>query len=124
MTHQQISSFVPIHYWRGGRLPIVDLEPDQAGWLICLTLQRAGDLSLLPLAWHTQAMDEHHTPETAVFPTVDTTALDADAVQLTLQQLEADGWEINGRLQLTFTGRHTDPTFHQTTQTHLWHRPS
>lgn len=122
----QTASFVPIYHWRGGRPQIVDLETDQTGWLVCLCLQRGGDLSLLPLAWQAQAPDEHHqlTPEEQPYPTIYTEALDDTAVSLTLQQLQQDGWQIQGQLTLAFTGRDATVNFEQTYRQYLWQQPT
>ncbi|MCB9009439.1 MAG: hypothetical protein H6656_19110 [Ardenticatenaceae bacterium] len=128
MTQTAVSSasFVPIYHWRGGRPQIVDLEPDQTGWLVCLCLQREGDLSLLPLAWQVQAPDEHHLliPEEQPYPTIYTKALDDTAVSLTLQQLQQDGWHIQGQLTLAFTGRDAIANFEQTYRQYLWQQPT
>ncbi|MCA9943406.1 MAG: hypothetical protein KC449_07985 [Anaerolineales bacterium] len=122
----QTASFVPIYHWRGGRPQIVDLEPDQTGWLVCLCLHREGDLSLLPLAWQAQAPDEHHqlTPEEQPYPTIYTEALDDTAVSLTIQQLQQDGWQIQGQLTLAFTGRDAIANFEQTYRQYLWQQPT
>ncbi|PIE81435.1 MAG: hypothetical protein CSA11_03600 [Chloroflexi bacterium] len=119
------TSFVPIYHWRGGRPHLVDLASDQTGWLACLCLQRKGDVALIPLAWQTNAADEHNNPDTAfpIIPTIHTQALDETAVTLTLQQLQQDGWEINGQLNLTFNGRDTLPNFQQHIQQYLWQIP-
>lgn len=119
------ASFVPIFQWRGGRPQVVDLEPDQTGWLVCLCLHREGDLNLLPLAWQAQAPDEHHqlTPEERPYPTIYTQALDDTAVSLTLQQLQQDGWHIKGQLTLAFTGRDAIANFEQIYRQYLWQSP-
>lgn len=127
MTQSTVpASFVPVYHWRGGRPQIVDLEPDQTGWLICLCLQRHGDLSLLPLAWQINAPDEHHrlAPGEPPYPTIHAQALDDDAVSLTLQQLQQDGWQIQGQITLAFTGRHAIANFEQTYRQYLWHIPT
>ena len=121
----QTTSFVPIYHWRGARPQLVDLEPDQTGWLTCLCLHRQGDLCLLPLAWQVDALDEHDTPTTTPHPhtTIYTTALDAAAVSQTLQQLQQESWQISGQLTLTYTGRDTTANFEQTYSQYLWQTP-
>lgn len=120
------ASFVPIYHWRGGRPQVVDLETDQIGWLVCLCLHRQGDISLLPLAWHTEAPDEHCqlTPEEQPYPTVQTQALDDTAVSHTLHQLNQDGWHIQGQLTLKFTGCDAIANFDQTYRQYLWQTPN
>lgn len=124
-THHPLS-LIPLYFWHGGRPPITDLEADQTGWLICLCLNREGDLSLLPLAWQINAPDEHHTlaPGEQPYPTIHTEALDDAAVTLTLRRLQQDGWQLHGRLTLTFTGRDTVLDFEQTYRRYLWQTPN
>lgn len=120
----QYTSFVPIYHWRGARPWLVDLEPDQTGWLICLCLQREGDVSLLPLAWQVDALDEHDEGgSTQPYPTVHTDALESAPVSLTLADLQKDGWQINGRLTIQFTGRETERNFEENMHRFLWHSP-
>lgn len=117
-------SFIPVYHWRGARPVLVDLEPSQRGWLVCLCLQREGDVCLLPLAWDTDAfMEEPNPDDNLPAPTFHTQAQDNTAVRLTLNNLQQSGWQINGRLTLHFTGCHTEPNFHQNTQHYLWHTP-
>lgn len=122
----QAISFAPVYHWRGGRHRLLDLEPDQTGWLTCLCLHREGDLSLLPLAWQSNAPDEHHlpTPDRQPYPTIETEALEETAVTHTLHQLQQDGWQIHGQLTLTFTGCDAIANFEQTYRHYLWQTPS
>ena len=112
--HFQDIATVPLYHWRGARPWLLDLAEDEGGWLVCLCLQREGDCCLLPLAWEKTVVElaEAH-------PTIHTTALDSEAVQLTLSDMQRDGWHINGRLHLHFIGHQQDPTFTQ----YLWHSP-
>lgn len=118
-------SFVPVYHWRGARHQLLNLETDQTGWLTCLCLHREGDLSLLPLAWQSNAPDEHHEllPAEQPYPTIYTEALDDTAVSHTLHQLQQDGWQINGQLTLTFTGCDAIANFRQTYRQYLWRPP-
>ncbi|MCZ7672354.1 MAG: hypothetical protein M5U34_37145 [Chloroflexi bacterium] len=118
------SALIPIYQWRGARPPLLDLETDQTGWLICLCLQREGDISLLPLSWQTNAMDEHHTPDPShLYPTIHTQALDNHTLTTILNQLQREGWHTYGQLTLAFSGQETIPNFHQELQKHLWQTP-
>ena len=78
------------------------------------------------LAWQVQALDEHHLliPEEQPYPTIYTKALDDTAVSLTLQQLQQDGWHIQGQLTLAFTGRDAIANFEQTYRQYLWQQPT
>jgi hypothetical protein len=95
---------------------LLDLTPDDTGWLLCLCLHRQGDIALLPVAWDQNAPSPPLSQPTAFYGD----ALDAEAVQLTLRDLQSDGWQVNGRLALQFTGVETDPNFWQVITTHLW----
>ena len=101
------SSAVAVYHWRGARPWLLDLTADDSGWLLCLCLQREGDVALLPLAWEQNA-PAADTPGSWPFsPQAETfhgDAPDAEACQLTLRDLESDGWQVNGRLTLHFTG--------------------
>ncbi len=124
LAKHHLTALVPIYHWRGARPWLIDLESHQTGWLTALSLQREGDICLLPLAW------EAETPEDSSFyarqrpyPGIQTDALDSTAVTLTLAQLQQDGWQINGRLTIQFTGTDTDPNFQQTYLNDLWQAP-
>ncbi|MFQ5420016.1 MAG: hypothetical protein ACE5EY_06600 [Anaerolineae bacterium] len=138
MTHftlsPQASAAVPLYHWRGARPWLLDLESDQTGWLICLSLSREGDCSLLPIAWQEGIADLDteipaapvHTPPSFPAPpisTLRTEALDSEAVSLMLADLRQDGWRVNGRLTLQFTGRDAEPDFQQNIETYLWQKP-
>ncbi len=117
-------SLVPVYYWRGARFSLVDLEPHESGWLVCLALTREGENCLLPLAWdRSAAIEETITEDILPPPTFHTQAHDSTAVRLTLNELQQSGWQVNGRLTIHFTGCDTEPNFHQNTQTYLWHTP-
>ncbi|MCP4356408.1 MAG: hypothetical protein GY796_00095 [Chloroflexi bacterium] len=118
------TSLIPIYHWRGARPALIDLEPDQAGWLVSLCLQRDGDVCLLPLAWDTNMPTDKPDPDDiAPIPTFHTQALDNTAVHLTLADLKQCGWKVSGRLTLHFSGADSEPNFEQTTQSYLWHNP-
>ena len=128
------STAVAVYHWRGARPWLLDLDSDQTGWLICLSLSREGDCSLLPIAWQEGAaeMDAElpavplHTPRPfppPPIPTLRTEALDSEAVSLMLADLRQDGWRVNGRITLQFTGRDTEPNFQQIIETYLWQTP-
>lgn len=121
------STTVPVYHWRGAHPLILDCQPDHTGWLICLQLTREGDTCLIPLAWDTNAfpdeMEEAELNDILPIPTFHTQALDKTAVSHTLHQLHADGWQINGRLNITFTGSHSEPNFQQNYEQYLWQTP-
>ena len=112
------SSAVAVYYWRGARPWLLDLTADDSGWLLCLCLHREGSIALLPLAWD-QNVPSPDTPHPSSFYG---DALDAEACQLTLRDLESDGWQVTGRLTLHFTGCQTDPDFWPTIHQSLWHK--
>ncbi|MCP4425282.1 MAG: hypothetical protein GY803_12370 [Chloroflexi bacterium] len=128
---------VPLYHWRGARPQLFDLDSDQTGWLICLSLGREGDCSLLPIAWQQGISDlnaglsaemDNPVNDSAPYPalpipTIGTEALDSEAVSLTLADLRQDGWRVNGRITLHFTGYDADPDFQQTIEAYLWRKP-
>ncbi len=117
------SALVPIYRWRGARPWLFDLESYQQGWLICLHLTREGDASFIPLAWEQfdAAGDDRRVPYPAA--SLHTNALHNQALSMTLREMEQDGWQLNGRFDIYFTGKETDPNFHQTIQKSLWQTP-
>ena len=116
IIHQDTTA-IPLYHWRGARPWLLDLTPDDNGWLLCLCLHRQGDIALLPIAWEQNALPVAHPPS------FHGDALDDEACQLILGDLQSDGWQVNGRLTLRFTGTETDPNFWQTITTHLWQKP-
>lgn len=119
------TSLVPIYYLRGTIPPLLDLPPDHCGWLVCLSLKQMGDTCLLPIAWETYQFtpDDPRTQSPLPTPSLQTRALDQQALALTLADLQRTGWQINGRFTLHFTGHDTDPNFHQTIHSYLWQTP-
>ena len=118
---------LPVYHWYGPRPELLDLEPDRRGWLICLNLQRDGDLCLLPLAWdQIQRSEDDLRPRLTPLPppTPHTQAFHQQQIQQTIQQLTAEGWQINGRITLHFTGTDTEPHFDQTIHQYLWQSPA
>ena len=104
---------VPLYRWRGARPEVLDLETDQQGALLCLLFGREGDCCLLPLAWrHEQVDPELDDPLSPPLLLLER-ALSSEEMALAKADLEADGWHLQGRLNLYFTGRYTDNRFWQ-----------
>src|SRR5690606_41117261 len=83
---------------------VLDLPPEQSGWLVCLLLAREGDCCLLPLAWYEEQPDPWqdvpwHEPQPLA---VD--VLEKDMAHMLETILVGDGWQLRGRLILDFTG--------------------
>ena len=114
------STLVPIYHLRGARPLLFDLDNHQSGWTILLILHREGDCCLLPLAWQQDVPgpDDDHLPPASFHAN----ALDSEALELTLTDLKQDGWHVNGRLDVHFTGRHTEANFWQKIQPYLWQK--
>ena len=105
------SSAVAVYHWRGARPWLLDLTADDSGWLLCLCLQREGDVALLPLAWEQNAPAADDAAPSSFAPRPSSfhgDALDAEACRLTLHDLESDGWQVTGRLTLHFVGAEKD----------------
>lgn len=113
------ASLVRVYHWRGGRPRVLDLTAEQNGWTICLVLTREGDCRLFPVAWLYEEPDPcDDDPFRPPYPIAEG-ALDAETLALTKAELESDGWQVTGRLDLHFGGRHTDPRFWQKLQPYL-----
>ena len=120
--HHQDATAVPLYHWRGARPWLLDLTPDDTGWLLCICLYRQGDIALLPITWEQNVPPPHTQPPSLHSPSptaYHTDALDTEITLFTLRQLQNDGWQVNGRLTLRFTGSETDPDFWQTLTAHL-----
>ncbi len=138
---------VPLYHWRGTQPWLFELASCHQGWLTCLHLTREGDSTLMPLAWqHVDATgDDYRTfahnnslppsaleqlydrrgPQSFPYPasSIQTEALHNEAVKMTLNAMEQDGWQLNGRFDIYFTGTDTDPNFQHNIQQILWHSP-
>lgn len=138
---------VPLYHWRGTQPWLFELASSHQGWLTCLHLTREGDSTLMPLAWqHVDATGDddrtlaHDNPLTSTAPkqpdnnraqqefpypasSFQTTALHSEAVKMTLNAMEQDGWQLNGRFDIYFTGTDTDAHFQQNFQQILWQTP-
>lgn len=110
---------VPLFYWRGARPYPLTLTADDTGTAEMLILSREGDLCLLPTRWE-QNLPTDRLPTTTAFYA---DALDQEAFRLTLHDLQSDGWQVDGRVHLQFTGRETQPDFWHHTQASLWTTP-
>ena len=139
---------VPLYHWRGAQPCLFDLPGCHQGWLTCLHLIREGESKLMPIAWeHFDATGDddrttaHRSPLTSTmqepwqtnsspqeFPypvsSIQTQALHSEAVTITLNKMEQDGWQINGRFDIYFTGIDTDPNFQHNIHKILWHSPA
>ena len=105
------SAAIAVYRWRGARPPLLDLDAYQTGTLLCLVFTREGDCSLLPLAWRNEQPDPYDDdPFRPPYP-ISENALDVETMAQAKAELEGDGWQVSGRLDLHFTGRHTDARF-------------
>ncbi len=112
--HHQHTTAVPLYHWRGARPWLLDLTPDDTGWLQCLCLHREGEIALMPLSWEQNNQ--------SIPTSFHADALDNEATKITLHELQGDGWQVNGRLTLHFTGTETIPNFWQTIHTQIWQK--
>jgi hypothetical protein len=123
--NQQPVALTPLYFWRGARPDLLDLSSDQTGWAVALVLSREGDCCLLPIAWLNETPEQDYEDYLRFIPTaaanlIQADALDRKALQLTLADLERDGWQVNGRLDIHFTGSAVAPDFWPTTLAYLW----
>lgn len=127
MPTLRFTTALPVYYWYGPRPELFDLEPDRHGWLICLSFQRDGDLCLLPLAWdQIQHSEDDQRPYLTPLPpaTPHTEAYHQQQVRQIVQQLTAEGWQLNGRITLHFTGAESKPNVDQMIDQYLWQTPA
>ncbi|HID54728.1 MAG TPA: hypothetical protein EYP41_22165 [Anaerolineae bacterium] len=110
---------VPIYHWRGARPYPLSLTADDTGAATCLLFYREGDICPMPVAWE-QNLPAH--PAAVTFCHAD--ALDIEAFELTLRDLQNDGWQVYGRIRICFTGTWTDPDFYPDIRQLLWQSPS
>ncbi|MEZ4644819.1 MAG: hypothetical protein R3E31_19160 [Chloroflexota bacterium] len=110
---------VPIYHWRGARPSILNLTPDDTGEVTMLLLNRQGEICLLPVSW-AQNLPITFTPPHTFFHA---NAIDKETFYLTLSEFQQDGWQAQGLLHLTFTGRETIDAFWQIIHHQLWQHP-
>jgi len=102
-----------IYHWPGPRPALLDLDAEQNGDIIGLLFARRDDRCLLPVAWRYGRLDPDCDDLPHPLLPVEEDALDSEQLAHTKAQLEADGWQLQGRLDLFFTGRQVGP--------HFWH---
>jgi len=123
--NQRPIALTPLYFWRGARPDLLDLDSDQVGWAIALVLSREGDCCLLPIAWLNEIAGQDHEDYLRLNPAaaahlIQANALDQEALQLTLSDLERGGWQVSGRLDVHFTGCVVTPDFWPSTRAYLW----
>ncbi len=112
------AAVVPVYHWRGARPFPLDLGEGDTGAAELLALAREGDLCLLGLS------REANLPPAPVHRLAfHAAAVDAEALRLTLADLERDGWIVVGRFHVTFTGRFAAPDFWGDVFANLWQGP-
>jgi hypothetical protein len=121
-----ITGLVPVCYFQGALPPMFEWAPDQSGWLVILTLSQDGSQCWLPLAWECQqqTQDDERPSQHPPLPAFTTSALDSEAVALTIKNLQNSGWQIDGRITIHFTGKEAEPDFALKTQAYLWQKPT
>ncbi len=103
------SAPMPVYYCLGTRPTILQLDPAQTGWTLCLIFQRNEQTALLPISDLTESTDGQHI----FLPSQQTT------VQHTCADLKQDGWELTGRIGIRFNGSESADTFWQDTNAWL-----
>ena len=94
------SAIVPVYYCLGARLRVLDLDPSQGGQTVALLLQRDGDCALLPIADTIMRSDGQRWQRGHA----------AETISHATTALERDGWELTGKLTITFEGVDCDHT--------------
>ncbi len=116
--HSSVASALPVIRWHGWRPLPLDMTSSEQGGQVFLVLGREGDLALLPTAtisyicyaplaaghrWEDHGMDPLRVTYSA--------AATRQTLLLAVRELEADGWQVVGRLQTTFQGVDTEDDF-------------
>jgi hypothetical protein len=115
---RSVASALPIIRWHGWRPEPLDMTSGEQGGQVFLVFDREGDLALLPTAtvtyicyeplgdearWEEHGIDPVHVSSSA--------ALARHAVLGAVRELEAEGWQVVGRLLATFHGVDTEDDF-------------
>jgi len=118
-SEQHPITAIPTYHWRGARPFILNLTPDDTGVVTILLLNRQGELCLLPISWE-QNLPLSLTSRPTFFHA---DAIDKESFHLTLSEFQQDGWQTQGLLNVTFTGRETTDAFWQIIHHQLWQHP-
>ena len=114
------SALIPVYHWHGARPPMLDLDENQSGWSIWLLYTREGDCCLVPLSWLIETPGLADDPRASLTPLpCQIDPFDPEALALTLQFLQNDGWQLTGRLDFHFTGCYADSNFWSSLQPYL-----
>lgn len=123
-TAVSLATALPAVRWCGWRPPFLDHRADERGGHLVLVLEREGDVLLLPCALVSYCF---------AFPTWESwqeadamrevwgDGADAQTVALAVEQLEADGWRVTGRLVIEFVGALAEDGFWRQVQAVLRH---
>lgn len=114
-----LATMLPAMRWRGWQPPFLDHRPDERGGHLILVLAREGELMLLPCAqvsycFAFPAWEDWR--EADALQAIWGDGADAEVVQRTLDDLEAEGWRVQGRLMIEFIGALAEDGFWQQVQ--------
>lgn len=114
-----LATMLPALRWRGWRPPFLEHRADERGGHLVLVLEREGEMLLLPCAlvgycFAFPAWDDWR--EADALRSVWGDGADAQVVQRALDDLEADGWRVVGRLVIEFVGALAEDGFWQQVQ--------
>ncbi len=118
IRERSVASAIPVIRWHGWRPLPLDMTESEQGGQVFLVFGRAGDLALVPtatisylccapLGQSEQWADYGINPVQVAYSAA---ALRSAVVQA-VRELEAEGWQVVGRLQATFHGVDTEDDF-------------
>jgi hypothetical protein len=112
-------STIPVYHWHGAPPFPLALSAAETGSATLLILLREGETCLLPLTWDRNLPPSWSRPTHATHSFY-ADALDREAFQLTLNNLQQDGWQVSGRLHVQFVGEYAADNFWPTIEKMFW----
>ena len=114
-----LATMLPSLRWRGWRPPFLNHRSDERGGHLVLVLEREGELLMLPCALVSYCFAFpawENWQEADALCDVWGDGADAQMMQRALDELEADGWRVIGRLVIEFVGTLAEDGFWQQVQ--------
>lgn len=116
--HRTVAAALPVIRWHGWRPMPLDLNANEQGGQAFLVFGREGDLALLPTATisylcYAPLGNGDRWENHGIIPVSVThnAATDRPSIWRAVQELQADGWQVLGRLRATFQGVDTEDDF-------------
>lgn len=111
-----LATIFPAMRWYGWRPPFLDQRAEDRNGHLVLLLEREGETILLPCAIITYCfafLTWEDWQESDTLRRIWGNGVDAETLELAVHQLEADGWQVIGRLVIDFIGVLAEDDFWQ-----------